>query len=438
MIGLCLFVSTTTHCADAKTLSGQKTSDWAPLPKTSPDYDPDEEFPPAAQFANLHAPKVEILYSSQDGYRTTPDYQSVTFTFTGKLRNMSCRQIGEVDFVLAVEDKKTNRELFRSKPVAFKSFRSLNIPHVGALVPYAIQNTGEVGKYTVPNHLWRTDTMLELKVTKVVGVPEGGDLHDLGNLGEYIVNHHTADVERAILRDPSIVHDVNSEGTTTSLLVMAYGTPRLAKFVLSHGGNIKEKAKKGEDALFFAAAGNSPKMLDFVLHKGFKVDPPSCFPFRRAVTLHATRSVDWLMAHGVNLNRPDLEGWTPIAMAVSFRYPDIVDKLLRAKVNVHCYTNRGYGLMHLGIYHTEMLSRLVSAGLSVDDPMPRTRRTPLMMAVWSGDFIQAKWLLDHGAKLYAKDSQGQNVFAYARAGNTLHTEKFFRQAIGDLRKYGGT
>lgn len=425
------------HRVSALSLHVQKPNDWAPLPKNSPAYDPDEDLPPANQFASLHVPNASIFQTFQSGFKASPDQQTVTFKFRARFKNLSCRQIQEVDTILLVCEKGSKKELYRTKPVAFRNFKNLNLPHAGALEPYALELNGQTGDFPLPYDLWRTDTYMDMKITKVVGVPEGGDLHDMGNLIEFVANHHTADVEKAILKDPRILHDHDSEGTTTGLLVAAYGTPRMAKFFLAHGGDFHQKSVKGDDAMVYAAMGNNPKMLEFLLHKGFKVEPPDCFPFKRAIALNETRSIDWLMAHGANVNRPDADGWTPIAVAVDWGYLDTIDKLLHAKVNVHCHTKNGFGLMHLAVGNVALMEKVLKAGISVNDPMIRTKQTPLMTAALSQYYSEAKWLLDHGANLNAKDFEGRDVFFYAKQSNTLKTDRFFREAMGDLRKYGG-
>jgi len=407
------------------------------IPKSSPDYDPDEEFPTPAQFAKWRLPHVTIYSSfSAVAPKISGDERNVTFTFTMGLRNDSLRQIAEVDVVGAMLSKATHKAVARSKPVVFKQFENLTIPHIGALEPYALTaGSSMTGEFTVPTETWRTDTWLELQVTRVVPVANTSNYHDIGNFIDFVVNQHTADVERAVLKDPSLVHAHDSVGTNPILVAVAYGTPRLCRFLLAHGADIHAKGSRGEDAMLYAVSGGNPKLLDFVYEHGFSVDPKTEIPLKRAANLNTVRAVKWLIAHGAKINRADSAGYTPISVAILFGNMDAFDALLAAKADVHCHTKQGLGLIQVALPNPQFLPKLLAAGISVDDPNPRNKQTSLMTAAWfqSGSI---QWLLDHGANVNARDSEGRSVFDYAKMGNTLHTDRFFRELYGDLKRYG--
>ena len=114
---------------------------------------------------------------------------------------------------------------------------------------------------------------------------------------------------------------------------------------------------------------------------------------------------------------------------------DAFDLLLTYKADVHCHTKDGLGLIQIALPNPLFLPKLLAAGVPVDDPNPKNKQTSLMTAAYSQSG-STKWLLDHGANINARDSEGRSVFDYAKMSNTLNTDRFFREAIGDPKKYG--
>jgi ankyrin repeat protein len=406
--------------------------------KKSADFDPDEEFPEASEFVKLHTSATKVIaYAGLSKPGFSPDGKWVTFSRLTELRNISCVQLAEIELTGYMMQRPPDGQpseatrLFRTKPQTFKGFSNYRIPHFGAIEPYGDVRGAIKAKWKFPAELWRTDTYPTVEVTRMVAVTKKDDLHDIGNMIEFIDNNHMADVERAILKDPGLMKVRDSEGTTPMLIAMADGTPRLARFMMAHGGNIHDTNKRGEDAMYYAAIGNNPKMLDFVLSQGFTVDPTASKPLLKAASLDEDRSVQWLIAHHADLNRAGPDGYTPLARTIYYANSKSYQLLMAAKPDLHCHTKEGKGLIQLSLGSPAVLKSLVIAGVPIEDPIESTGETALREAAKLQSFQSARWLLANGANVKAKDKKGQDVFDYARAGTTLHTDEFFRRAMGD-------
>lgn len=405
-------------------------------PQSATELDADDTIPKPEELAKLLVPKVGLISPNQVKYELSPDGRQLTFTYEVDLANVSLRQIAEIDVVLVFRQSSTGKEIFRSKEVPFKSFKSLRIPNVGACEGFTTLGALLVGKYTVPAEIWTTDTHQVLGVTRVVPKPDESDLHDIGNLIAFVTTHHTSEVIAALAKDPTVIQASNSEGVTATMVAAAVGSPQLIKYMVSHGGDLHSKAKTGHDAMVFAASGDNPKNLEYVKSQGFDVNGHEPDALLRAVVLNADQSVKWLVDHGANVDAADGAGYTPLCNSVQYADPVAFDILVKAKADVHCHTKAGWGLMHLALRYPMFLPKVLAAGVPVDDPVLPLRETPLMVAAFTGNFSAAKWLLDHGANINAKDKDGRSIFEYAKMSNTLHTDRFFRQALGDLTKYG--
>jgi ankyrin repeat protein len=293
--------------------------------------------------------------------------------------------------------------------------------------------------FIVPSHLWTTDSELDVIVVDSKGITDEHDLHDFGNLISFMLWHREADVEAAFLKDPSLFKTHDSVGTNVALVAAGQGTPALVDFMLKHGVNAHELGGEDADLLCCAIRENDPKMLTHIVKLGFPVNERigkwGVTPLMSAVAAACPESVRWLLARGADPNAHNVNHGTPLSLSIANRMigsDAIFDQLIAAKADIHYRFPDGRNMLDFAIQKRDSVSleKLVDLGLNVNDKMPGTKTTPLMVAAENGDNVLAKWIISKGGDVKAVDAKGQTVFDYAKRSNTLNTDRFFREETG--------
>ncbi|XP_063286615.1 ankyrin repeat and SAM domain-containing protein 3 [Pelobates fuscus] len=106
----------------------------------------------------------------------------------------------------------------------------------------------------------------------------------------------------------------------------------------------------------------------------------------------------------IDLNQPNLGGWTPLMYASYIGHDAVVSLLLEAGVDVNCCTPSG--------------------------------QTPLMLAASCGNESVAYFLIQHGAKLEVRDSRGWTALFHCTSAGHQRTLRFLLEngANGDIRE----
>jgi uncharacterized protein len=124
-----------------------------------------------------------------------------------------------------------------------------------------------------------------------------------------------------------------------------------------------------------------------------------------------------LLAQGVDVNAPQIDGMTALHWAAYQDDVEIAELLMRAGANVKAVSR--YGVTPLSLACTNgsdvMVERLLKAGADPNAPLPGGE-TPLMTAARTGSIHPVKVLLAHGATVDSKDDRrGQTALMWAAA-----------------------
>lgn len=402
--------------------------------------------------AGAQAPKGRVLtagelsnigawHSDLAAYRSSRDGEKITFTYRCDIQNGTDLQLSEVDLALSFFDHETHKEIFRSEPVRFTLFENRRIPHAGALEANSSLsfNSPLLANFVAPTVKWRTGVSLQVIAVRAIAAPEPGDLHDIGNLIQFMRTHPEKDVLQAFERDPSLVGAKDSKGTTACLVAMADGTPAVVKAIVSKGGDMHAKATTDEDALFYAIGGDKPVNLQFARDQGFT--PNRALPggetvLQRAISQGAEHSVQWLATHGADLNELDSMGFVPLMQAIYWHDTKAFEQLVKAGADPFRRSRSQVTIMHIAAaYDPKFLPRALELGVDIDDKAPPNDTTPLMLAAAEQAHASALWLLDHGANGKAVSKFDWGVLDFAQQSNTLHSDMFFLRDVGDPTKW---
>ena len=188
-------------------------------------------------------------------------------------------------------------------------------------------------------------------------------------------------------------------------------------------------------------------------------------PIHRAVISGHTDIVKLLLEHGANIDEKDNDGRTPInrVMEAWQRHPDIVKLLLDHGANIHLKDKHGRSPIHLTARegHTDTMKLLLEYGADIDEK-GNNGWTPIHQAAYRGHTDTVKLLLSAGAdphisgyrtvrdllkrgwseeweeKILSSYSSKENYNAYIAAAVALNKDDFLMKFISKVSEKKGT
>lgn len=203
----------------------------------------------------------------------------------------------------------------------------------------------------------------------------------------------------------------------------------------SHTGSIKdvlnERDSTGYCALHHAAESGQVQSLQWLLETG--ADPRVSTPFGMTPLLLAVRAGQLAAAKAmlrsskvdVNQRFPLLDDITPLMHALILRNEALAEALLSAGADPNVPSDSGNSLHIFARMNSRFLPRdavrdysrigrlLITAGADVNFRLPRTGRTPFMLAVEHANLSAIEFLFQHGADVNALDNQNKTALDLA-------------------------
>ena len=161
-------------------------------------------------------------------------------------------------------------------------------------------------------------------------------------------------------------------------------------------------------------------------------------PLLNAVLAGDVSLVDTMLADGANVAVRDRSNDTPLHSAAAHGHVEIVDLLLRAGAEIDALNwddeTPLLAVLADGKRHHAVIQRLIAAGADVN-AADSARVTPLMWAVTTKDPIAVGLLLEAGADLSCRDSEGDDIWDYARDEVVYSEEVYLTLLAGkDLQR----
>ena len=356
---------------------------------------------------------------------------NVRRTFYVRFKNETREEIAEVGVRLRIDIGGT--AVYRSPVFRIRRFNNQTLPHLGSILPFTKTSGQETFTVDYPGRFWTTASADRVEIVSVKAFVGKQNLRDTGHLFTWMANTPDAKIIERLRLEPRLVRVHDALGVDTTLIAFAASGSTVAKHVLEHGGNPKARTIGGSTIAHIAAFHTSPANLDLVRSIGISVDSPSATgrtPLFKSIQSGNALAWDWLLKHGANPNRVDTEGLDLVQYAIVEGQPNAFSALLRAGANRRHHAKNGWGWMHsAAVQNYLMLPYVLSTGVSVNDVDPRFKLTPLMVAARYSAIESVTWLAAHGARPGLKDAKGLTAYDYARMGNTLRTDRFFRAAL---------
>ena len=203
----------------------------------------------------------------------------------------------------------------------------------------------------------------------------------------------------------------------TTLLMMAAPNSEKVKLLLARGADAKARTPSGYSALSIAAAyRGTAESLRALLDAGATVDDPQGVRFRNLPLVFSSmtgdlENVKLLLQRGAD-PAAGSQGRTPLAQAVTFGYPDIVQAVIGAGASANMTESSGINLLHWAAIanRPEVIPALYMAGVPVNG-QDEFGFTPLMYAatIDFGDTELVKTLLRAGADPKIRNADGRTA-----------------------------
>ncbi len=275
---------------------------------------------------------------------------------------------------------------------------------------------------------------------------------------------------KALLEAGASPESPNEDGQTALMLVARTGNLEAAKVLLRHGANVNAHEQwRGQTALMWAAARQKPQMMELLIAHGADINARSAtYNYERHITaegraksedtggltplIFAAREdclqcVNVLIAHHVNINLPDPDGFAPVTIAIENANWDIAKRLILAGCDVNQWDIYGQGPLFAAIDkgnaagprssidppnqttgheivrmlldrganpNMQLFFRPKSAGFGGGGSQRGT--TPLIRAAAEGDVTVVKMLLAHGADVHLFQADHETPIIAAVSG----------------------
>ncbi len=194
---------------------------------------------------------------------------------------------------------------------------------------------------------------------------------------------------------------IDSDGFTPLTRAVFFGYFETVQFLLKKGADVNAVDQYGRTALHWAVKGGFAQMGGIEVAMVGKL----------------------LSAGGIDLNRKDNEGSTPLSLAVDVDRIDIIKILLAQKsIDVNTADQKGRTPLMIAVQHgrskLEVAAALLSSKEVRIDNVDAEGRTALYQAVHIGYPAMVQFLLDRNARINTVTAKGQTLFhAAIESGN---------------------
>lgn len=244
------------------------------------------------------------------------------------------------------------------------------------------------------------------------------------NTVEKILQSHS---DRANERDPS--------GDTLLHMATRKGDQQMVNVLLQYGADVEAKNDRDETPLEIAACEGSASIMRTLLSKGAKIRDPRML-LRRAAWGGHVDVAQILLERGTEINvtaetQQGGERSTPLHAAVIANRPDMVEFLVAHGADVNATDSVRRTPLHLAAesLYTQIAKTLLAHGSKVNAES-KTGETPLHRAAQFGSMKMVELLLSQGATANPKGPDGQTPLDVAVMAREVET-------VNTLRKLGG-
>ncbi len=215
------------------------------------------------------------------------------------------------------------------------------------------------------------------------------------------------------------VNQLQGDGTTPLFYAVHSNDLQLVELLLSKGADTNITNKYGATALYIAARDADDSIVEKLLAAGANPNITLLSgetPLMAAADRGRREAAHLLLSHGADPNaRETSGGQTGLMWAAAEKHSDVVSLLIENGADVNAHSNEGFTPLFFAAQQGDVESTraILVAGANVNEVMPKTLHTPLMVTSASNFAGVASLLLENGANTELVDSRGNTALHLA-------------------------
>ncbi len=258
------------------------------------------------------------------------------------------------------------------------------------------------------------------------------------------VRNNSLNTVEKLVKAGANVNAINFSGSSPLHYAIDYEKEPIAQLLLENGAHIDPINLSGQTPLLLAVYEGDKDLVELFLKSGAN---PHVVDYAGLGLLHQlsfpTETFDGiaiaklLLKSGVDLEKPDSRGWTPLQWAVDRHQSQLVSLLVEAGVNVNTKDQsfetpllrlsqqmQGYGYSN----KTKQIAiALIQKGADINAQDPRTGMTPLHYLAENGSWPLIKLFLELGADPHIQDNEGRSPLNIVEKSNNKRAIAIFQK-----------
>lgn len=221
---------------------------------------------------------------------------------------------------------------------------------------------------------------------------------------------------------------VDNEAELSFLLLDAAdrGDLERVRSLVERGASVYSRDDNGDMPIKRAADAGHLPVVEFLT----AVDPLSvhgCWPTNSVVVNGHAHVLEFLFAHGLDINASDDSEPSPLTLALYSNQLQVLQCLLDHGADIYAELAGGNSLLHFAVsLGNAAAARVLLAGGVAVDARDNDGATPLHTAATCGFVEVMTLLLETGGDVYALTHDGASVTDYAASGGQLHVLHFLQ------------
>lgn len=187
--------------------------------------------------------------------------------------------------------------------------------------------------------------------------------------------------------------------------------------LVNQGANVNTEDRDGNTPLRNAVLKGYLDIIKYLVEEGvsLKAEDHYCGPtICDAAYSGHLNILKYLIGKGVDVNDTDENGWAPLHLVAWKGQLEVAEFLIEKGANINAENIFGRKPIHVAAENNNknIIEFLLSKGVNIDDA-DRYGRTPLYCASWNGHLDLVRYLIDKGADVYTQDKGGKTLLGIA-------------------------